>query len=108
VIAQILASTTEHMLHIPRYEAGLWNCFICRNDSPRGSNCQFCTACACFDCGAIGKLEAQSCGDELCAGCVKNREQDAGERAEQELFTSYWEGTAPDYVYEAMAQRVAS
>lgn len=106
MIAQILASTSVHMLHQRRYAAGLYECFTCKNVNPRdGLGCHFCSVCACDDCGVICKPDDYGCGDLLCAGCTENRQQDEGERAEQELFTSYWEGTAPDYVYENMARR---
>lgn len=72
-----------------------WNCFICDNDSPRGGNCQFCTPCACFDCGAVGEIKEEGCGDLLCAGCIENRNEAAAERQYESMCEEFYGGSAP-------------
>ena len=72
-----------------------WICTVCENENPSGSRCQFCTSCACDDCGAIGKLEPQACGDEICADCVENRNEAAAERQWEATCEEFYGGSAP-------------
>lgn len=59
----------------------------------------------CSDASHPSDLIAQGDGDMLCSECDEARRISHAEQAADDEFTAYHEGTAPDYVYEAMAAR---
>lgn len=65
--------------------------------------------CNCDKCGvaAFASELTDTCnsGDLLCAGCEESAQIAQAERAGEDASADYHGGTAPDYVYEAMAQR---